>query len=184
VLDIEVFKSTSAKSWSAEIGSLGDLGLPEEYGSMIQSLVNHHIKDEQAVLDQQGDGSIGVIDSIRSKGPGLIFLLHGQRGQDPSLTVEAMATIVRRPLHRIRCTDLAHLRAADFENELTTRLFTSFQERAIVLIDEADILLATRARHELSRNAMVSVTCRLLEYFKGIIFFTTTRDYTLAEPFV
>ncbi|KAF2675938.1 P-loop containing nucleoside triphosphate hydrolase protein, partial [Lentithecium fluviatile CBS 122367] len=122
-------------------------------------------------------------DLIRGKGRGLIILLNGRRGQDLSLTVEVIAKIMRRPLHRIRCTDLSHLRAADFEKVLKTQLSTSFQERAIVLMDEADMLLATRTMNELSRNAMVSITLRMMEYFQGILFLTATRVCTVDEAY-
>jgi AAA+ superfamily predicted ATPase len=46
---------------------------------------------------------------------------------------------------------------------------------AILLLDEADVMLEERQRADLGRNALVSVLLRVLEYSQGIIIMTSNR---------
>jgi SpoVK/Ycf46/Vps4 family AAA+-type ATPase len=54
---------------------------------------------------------------------------------------------------------------------------------ALVLIDEAEMLLERRSKGDVLRNAMVCVMLRLLEYYAGIIFLTTNRVESLDPAF-
>jgi hypothetical protein len=54
---------------------------------------------------------------------------------------------------------------------------------ALLLIDEAEMLLERRARGDVLRNAMVCVMLRLLEYHAGIMFLTTNRVESLDPAF-
>jgi hypothetical protein len=47
--------------------------------------------------------------------------------------------------------------------------------RAILLLDEADVYLASRKNMDIERNSVVSVFLRALEYYGGILFITTNR---------
>jgi hypothetical protein len=146
---------------------------------MIQSLVKQHERD----WIRSREGRQDTYDIVKGKGKGLIFLLHGQRGQDLSITAEAMAKFAQRPLHRISCTKLAHLGPLDFERELCTQLAVSSQERAVVLIDEADMLLSSKTKRDFSRNGLVAVTLRVIENYDGILIFTTTRVGDFDEAY-
>jgi AAA+ superfamily predicted ATPase len=55
--------------------------------------------------------------------------------------------------------------------------------RALVLIDEAEMLLERRTKNDIVRNAMVCVMLRLLEYYTGILFLTTNRVESLDPAF-
>jgi SpoVK/Ycf46/Vps4 family AAA+-type ATPase len=46
---------------------------------------------------------------------------------------------------------------------------------AILLLDEADVFLEQRSPDNLTRNGLVSVFLRKLEYYEGILFLTTNR---------
>lgn len=52
-----------------------------------------------------------------------------------------------------------------------------------MLLDEADVFLATRIRQDLQRNAIVSVFLRVLEYYSGILFLTTNKVGAIDEAF-
>jgi SpoVK/Ycf46/Vps4 family AAA+-type ATPase len=47
--------------------------------------------------------------------------------------------------------------------------------KAVLLLDEADVLLEQRSAHDIHRNALVCVFLRTLEYYAGIMFLTTNR---------
>lgn len=46
---------------------------------------------------------------------------------------------------------------------------------ALLLLDEADVFLEQRSIGDINRNALVCVFLRTLEYYQGIMFFTTNR---------
>lgn len=52
-----------------------------------------------------------------------------------------------------------------------------------MLLDEADVFLASRDKRDLQRNAIVSVFLRVLEYYSGILFLTTNKIGTFDEAF-
>ena len=53
--------------------------------------------------------------------------------------------------------------------------------KAILLLDEADVLLEQRSGQNVHRNALVCVFLRELEYFQGIMFLTTNRVQQIDE---
>ncbi|KAH6653654.1 hypothetical protein BKA67DRAFT_518629, partial [Truncatella angustata] len=52
-----------------------------------------------------------------------------------------------------------------------------------LLLDEADVFLTRRDWGDVSRNALVSVFLRQLEYYSGILFLTTNRVGVIGETF-
>jgi hypothetical protein len=52
---------------------------------------------------------------------------------------------------------------------------------ALLLLDEADVYVESRANRDLLRNELVSVFLRKLEYYKGILIMTTNRVTTIDE---
>jgi len=73
--------------------------------------------------------------------------------------------------------------AWELDKNLTEIFAVGASWNAIVLIDEADVFLEQRSKHELARNGMVAVFLRQLEYFRGILFLTTNRVQTFDEAF-
>jgi AAA+ superfamily predicted ATPase len=63
--------------------------------------------------------------------------------------------------------------------ELEERLSLIFERaskwNALLLLDEADVFLEQRSIGDINRNALVCVFLRTLEYYQGIMFFTTNR---------
>lgn len=74
--------------------------------------------------------------------------------------------------------------AFNLERRLRDGLEIARQWKAVVLIDEADIFLEARSMHEVSRNSMVGVFLRALEYQQGILFLTTDRVKCFDEAFL
>lgn len=55
---------------------------------------------------------------------------------------------------------------------------------AMILLDEADIFLERRKAADLSRNGLVAVFLRKLEYFRGLLFLTTNRVGQIDDSFL
>ncbi|XTI87880.1 P-loop containing nucleoside triphosphate hydrolase protein [Cenococcum geophilum] len=84
---------------------------------------------------------------VAGKGRGLVVLLHGSLGLGKTLTAKAVAKYLKQPLYL----------------------------KVILLLDKADVYLKRRSSHDLSRNSLVTIFLRKLEYLKGILFLTINR---------
>eukprot|EP00339_Tiarina_fusa_P008612 CAMPEP_0117017234 /NCGR_PEP_ID=MMETSP0472-20121206/13487_1 /TAXON_ID=693140 ORGANISM="Tiarina fusus, Strain LIS" /NCGR_SAMPLE_ID=MMETSP0472 /ASSEMBLY_ACC=CAM_ASM_000603 /LENGTH=865 /DNA_ID=CAMNT_0004721545 /DNA_START=151 /DNA_END=2749 /DNA_ORIENTATION=+ len=114
------------------------------------------------------------IDVVANKGGASIFLLHGPPGCGKTLTAEAIAELLKKPLYIVTAGDLG-ITAAEVEKTLGSVLDLCQTWDALVLIDEADIFLEARNSTEIQRNALVCVMLRLLEYYSGCLFLSSNR---------
>lgn len=171
--------SLSAKQWGrfavsglAPIAFREDafekLVLPEEDKELVKAIVQ----------DEGGDFS----DLIDGKGGGSIFLLHGPPGQGKTLTAEAIAEELQRPLYSISVGELG-TSPDSLEETLREILDVATVWNAVLLLDEADIFLEERDEKDIVRNAMVGVFLRLLEYHQGVLFLTTNRVKNIDQAF-
>jgi len=120
------------------------------------------------------NGTGGFTDIISGKGGGCIFLLHGEPGVGKTLTAEAIAELLHRPLYSVSVGELG-TNTEDLESNLRKILDVAQIWNAVILIDEADIFLEKRTSGDILRNAMVGIFLRLLEYHQGVLFLTTNR---------
>lgn len=172
--------SFAAKSWGvASVSGLRPitfnedafdrLVMPAPRKRLISALVTSHT------------GTSGV-DVMAGKGEGAIFLLHGPPGVGKTLTAEAIAEQLHKPLYVVSMGELGTTPEV-LEERLQDILDLCIPWRALVLIDEAEMLLERRTKDDLVRNAMVCVMLRLLEYYTGILFLTTNRVDSLDPAF-
>lgn len=139
-------------------------------------------QDKQIIsnLVEHNEGSFS--DIIENKGGGCIFLLHGPPGQGKTLTAEALAEHLHRPLYSVSVGELG-VDPQSLENTLRNILDLVTQWNAVLLMDEADIFLEQRDEKDILRNAMVGVFLRLLEYHQGVLFLTTNRVKNIDHAF-
>lgn len=128
------------------------------------------------------NASKGFGDIIDSKGGGCIFLLHGTPGVGKTLTAEAIAELLERPLYSVSVGELG-VTPEQLEKNLRQILDVAQVWNAVILIDEADIFLEKRTEGDILRNAMVGIFLRLLEYHQGVMFLTTNRVRDFDEAF-
>eukprot|EP01088_Endostelium_zonatum_P016653 TRINITY_DN458_c0_g1_i1.p1 TRINITY_DN458_c0_g1~~TRINITY_DN458_c0_g1_i1.p1 ORF type:complete len:673 (-),score=224.38 TRINITY_DN458_c0_g1_i1:70-2088(-) len=138
----------------------GRLVLPAEQKLLIKALV------------QNCDHTFN--DIITGKGGGCIFLLHGHPGVGKTLTAESIAELLHRPLYSVSVGELG-TDTVELEKRLREILEVSSSWNAVILLDEADIFLEKRSEDDITRNAMVGIFLRLLEYHQGVLFLTTNR---------
>ncbi|KAK9771657.1 putative P-loop containing nucleoside triphosphate hydrolase protein [Seiridium cardinale] len=140
--------------------------LDDEQKNMVQALVSSHQYPEDAR------------NQAEQKGKGLVILLHGSPGSGKTLTAETAAEGTKRALFS---ASLGDLNKTDipwrFEYELKRILQYATLWKAVVLLDEADVFLEQRNEEsgDHSRNSLVAVFLKELEYFSGIVFLTTNR---------
>lgn len=144
------------------------LQLQKPLKELIRNLVQSHTSStgKKALME----------DIVKDKGRGLVILLHGPPGVGKTLTAESVAAMAGKPLFAISTSDIG-LDPADVEHNLESLFELAARWRAVLLFDEADVFLESRSSHtsDLTRNALVSVLLRVLEYYSGILILTTNR---------
>ena len=145
--------------WGEE--AFRSLVLGSKQKTLIHSLVKQH-KRRAALFD----------DVVAGKGKGLIGLLSGGPGCGKTLTAEAMAEVTRRPLYVLSAGELG-VSLSDLDQNLARVMELSKAWDAILLLDEAEVFLHKRSSTDVNRNALVSIFLRQLEYFQGVLIFTT-----------
>ncbi|EWY92879.1 hypothetical protein FOYG_06306 [Fusarium oxysporum NRRL 32931] len=132
-----------------------------------------------------GDGKLSPWgnDFVKNKGEGRIFLLHGAPGVGKTCTAECVAELTNRPLISLTSGDLS---VDSFNVEANLSYFLELGQRygALVLLDEADIYLERRRSKDITRNGLVSVFLRALEYYRGVLFLTTNRVQSFDTAFL
>jgi SpoVK/Ycf46/Vps4 family AAA+-type ATPase len=147
--------------------------LSRNYTTTSKSSSSHeHVKE-----DHQGPWSS---DFVQSKGGGQIILLHGKPGVGKTTTAECIAELSHRPLLAITCGDLGTY-SSDIQQELERWLHLGTLWKCVLLFDEADVFLESRAHGDIERNSIVSVFLRAIEYYTGLMFLTTNRIGSFDE---
>ncbi|KAJ3217905.1 hypothetical protein HDU67_007056 [Dinochytrium kinnereticum] len=151
------------------------LVLTPERKRLIKALVSFGGKSTQAKFQ----------DIVSGKAGGSVFLLHGPPGVGKTLTAEAIAELLHRPLYYVTMGELG-TNPEEMEKRLGAVLELCAGWDALAIIDEADVFLEKRASGSASdvvRNAMVCVMLRLIEYHQGILFLTTNRILVFDPAF-
>ena len=112
---------------------------------------------------------------------GVPALFFGPPGTGKTLCAEALAGELNRPLAIARAPSLLSKWVGQTERNLEAFFQQARDNRAVVLIDEADSLLARRdqpgaARHDVS---MVNVLLDLVERYPGLVVLATNADQRL-----
>lgn len=112
---------------------------------MLKGLVQNHLEKNFRTMG----------DFIAHKGRGLIIVLHGPPGNGKNFTTESIAEDVRWRLLAVSIGDLI----ADSKH-LEERLDLTFSRcrdwSAILLLDEADVVLEAMSTEDVRRNGIVS----------------------------
>jgi hypothetical protein len=172
--------SMKTKSWGrAHVDSVADirfrddafekLVMPDDDKKLVYSLVKNT------------DPTIAS-DVVDNKGGGCTLLLHGEPGLGKTLTAEAVAETLRRPLYVVSVGELGTA-PETLEHRLRAALDTAHRWNAVLLLDEADVFLEARAAGDVHRNAMVSTFLRLMEYYSGVLILTTNRVTDIDKAF-
>ncbi|KAK0487643.1 P-loop containing nucleoside triphosphate hydrolase protein [Armillaria novae-zelandiae] len=145
--------------WSDE--AFNSLVLGDTQKILIHALVKQHVA-RAAQYD----------DIVHGKGKGLIGLLSGKPGCGKTLTAEAVAEITRRPLYVVSAGELGTV-PSSVDQMLSRILELAHRWDAVLLLDEAEVFLQERSTQDVTRNALVSIFLRQLEYYQGILILTT-----------
>jgi SpoVK/Ycf46/Vps4 family AAA+-type ATPase len=146
------------------------LVLPSRHKDLIRAMI----------VDRKVDKSSS--DIFYGKGKGLIMLLHGGPGTGKTLSAESVAELAEKPLYRVTCGDIG-TEIREVEEYLDMILSIGKRWDCVLLLDEADVFLEERSLADLTRNSLVSVFLRVLEYYEGILILTSNRVGIFDEAF-
>ncbi|KAJ7606849.1 P-loop containing nucleoside triphosphate hydrolase protein [Roridomyces roridus] len=146
-------------AWSEE--AFQELVLGPKQKKLIHSLFKSH-SARAAVFD----------DIVKGKGKGLIGLFCGSPGTGKTLTAEALAEMTHRPLYSVSAGELG-TEPKELDEKLTLILEIAQTWNAVLLLDESEVFLQRRSSGDVTRNALVSIFLRQLEYYQGIMILTT-----------
>lgn len=177
---IPIFSLTN-KMWA--LAKVNELAEPIYKDAAFNDLV---LKDDikKFILDiSKYQNKNNFKDIIKGKESGSIFLLCGSPGCGKTLTAEAIAENLHRPLYKITAGELG-TNNKDIDYNLDRILTQVVRWNAILLIDEADVYIEKRTDNNITRNAIVSIFLRQLEYYKGVLFLTTNRSDNIDPAFL
>lgn len=166
-LDVDCCRAPKIKTEAIE-----NLVLPSDKQELIKALVHKYSSSRNKKNSKAED--TWSADPIPNKGEGQIFLLHGPPGAGKTFTAECVAEFTSRPLLSLTCGDIG-TDEVTVEASLSKWFKLAEIWGAVMLIDEADVYLERREVNELTRNGLVSVFLRAMEYYRGILFLTTNR---------
>lgn len=167
-LDIDFCQEPKIKTDAIE-----SLVLPSDKLELIKALVYKYTSSRKKTGAAKAESTWSA-DPIPNKGEGQIFLLHGPPGAGKTFTAECVAEFTSRPLLSLTCGDIG-TDESSVEEALSKWFKLAEIWGAVMLIDEADVYLERREVNELTRNGLVSVFLRAMEYYRGILFLTTNR---------
>jgi AAA+ superfamily predicted ATPase len=134
-----------------------------------------------AIAKAQSKQLDGFDDVVRGKGRGIILQLSGPPGVGKTLTAESVDEVMKVPLYAMSAGDLGtHDDAVEHSLKNILRMVPKW---GAILLDEADVFMEARSPTDLERNELVSIFLRMLEYYEGILFFTTNRAEHIDPAF-
>ena len=125
-----------------------NLMLPVGYKDLILSFVKGQTTNE-----------VGFDDIIEGKGLGIILLLVGNPGTGKTLTAEAIADKLRKPLYALSAAGLGK-EAADVGVRLEYTIELAEKWNAVLLFDECDVFLQERSKTHLEHNEVAATFLR------------------------
>ncbi|KAK0623839.1 P-loop containing nucleoside triphosphate hydrolase protein [Immersiella caudata] len=162
--------NTTSITWNPTIWDL--LVLPTPSKRLLRTLVKSQVPQRPAKFDY----------FVLSNGLGLVCLLSGPPGVGKTLTAEAVAETVQRPLYVLSSGKLGS--DPDIIDERLEGVFRLAQTwKAVLLLDEAEVFMAKRSATDLARNAVVSIFLSQLDYYRGILILTMNRVEEIDEAF-
>lgn len=125
-------------------------------------------------------------DAILTSGNGnRTFLLHGPPGTGKTLTATLIGRYFKTPVFNIKIGDIYGGRADSFETNLEEQFELAKRWNAIIIIDEADVLMRKRTIEEsMSDNVIVAVFLKKIETYSGVMFLTTNDISSIDLAFL
>lgn len=153
---------------------------------VLESTVRQQLED---VLWQLNDGHVlfddWELDRLLEKGRGVVVLLSGLPGTGKTMSAEALAGSLGKKLLVADYSQLESKWIGETEKNIVTVFRAARDSGSVLLLDEADAILAGRLEgghyNDRAYNRQVSLLLQELEQFEGLCILTTNRETSLDE---
>jgi hypothetical protein len=153
---------------------------------VLDAAVRQQLED---VLWQVRDGQVLFEDwelgRLLEKGRGVVVLLSGLPGTGKTMSAEALAGSLDRQLLIADYSQLESKWIGETEKNIVTVFRAARDSGAVLLLDEADAILAGRLEgghyNDRAYNRQVSLLLQELENFEGLCILTTNRETSLDD---
>ncbi len=120
---------------------------------------------------------------------GPVVLFSGRSGTGKTLSAEAVAHAVGRPLHTVNLSQLVSKYIGDTEKHIDEVLDQAEKASAVLFFDEADTLFATRHENASSAseqfgNMLVGYLLQRIETHDGLVILSTNLRHAIDEAFL
>lgn len=132
------------------------------------------------VLIAEG-GELSDHDLIDGKTPGNLILCKGEPGIGKTLTAEAYAEAMEVALLQVDLSALVE--SNSFEGALGDQLDQARRWNAVLLLDEADVIVAKRG-NDIKRNSITAAVLRVVERYERAIFLTTNHPNDIDDAVI
>lgn len=160
--------------------TLSDVVLPEELKSSVAEILKAAGSREQ-VLNAWGFGT------HYSTGHGIAALFYGESGTGKTLTAEAVAGELKKPLRMIQLSGMMSKYVGETEKRIVEVFRSASASNEILLADEADSLFAARIsnneHHAYYINNHINCLLSEMDRFSGIVILSSNRALALDEAF-
>ncbi|HMU99023.1 MAG TPA: AAA family ATPase [Chitinophagales bacterium] len=118
-------------------------------------------------------------DIINNKHGGLIIMAEGNSGTGKTSTAEVYSELNKKPLYIVQVDEIGI--SPDKIEQNLNHIFRRVEKwNAIILFDEVDVFLSKRGDN-IEKSAIVGIFLRLMDYFRGMMFFTTNRSEVIDD---
>jgi SpoVK/Ycf46/Vps4 family AAA+-type ATPase len=159
--------------------TLADVVLPDKLRGNVEEIIKA-VSSREKVLETWGFGSYGT-------GHGIAALFYGESGCGKTLTAEAVAGELGRPLRTIQLSGILNKYVGETEKRIAEVFRAASSANEVLLADEADALFTARVQNSESNSYYINshINCLLAEMdrFSGIIILSSNRPLTLDNAF-
>lgn len=166
-----IFHVDNVKDIEWDDTAVENMVLPDGYKELIVSVAKGHADSHNI------DSSL-----FKGKGQGAVILLTGEPGIGKTLTVESVAEQMRMPLYSFSAAELG-LETFSMESILGDIFEISRHWKAILLLEDAEVLLQYRRFDKPEKRKLASIFQRMLEFHNGIVFLTSRPVSPLDKAF-
>lgn len=160
---------------------LKNLIIPPIYTKMVTKIIGNHINTTITKTHNtiQENAILTVGHGNRT------FLLHGPPGTGKTLTALLIGRYFKTPVLNIKIGDIYGGRAELFEENLGEQFELAKRWNAIILLDEADVLMRKRTvKESMNDNVIVAVFLKKIETYSGVVFLTANSIESIDSAFL
>lgn len=147
------------------------LALPNKAKELLLGLADTQLEQTRSKLDRPFNGA--DLDLVLGRRAGKVILLYGAPGTGKTLTVEAFADYVQKPLLSIGYGEIGYS-AKEAETALAKNFHLAQAWDCVSLLEDADDMLS-HSNSGMKSNMLVKTFRQVLDQFTGLLFLTSNQ---------